>query len=803
MKGSYVTGNAVTRRRWSVWYQAVVWLALVAVQACSADSGNVAAREDYQAAVDSLTAFIEHEMADKELPALSIALVDDQETVWAQGFGYADPEDGIAATAATVYRVGSVSKLFTDVAIMQLVERGELELDSPVTAYLPAFSPRNPYAEAITLRQLMSHRSGLVREPPAGHYFDDTGTTLEATVGSLNSTTLVYEPTTRTKYSNAGIATVGYVLEHLRGEPFTDYVRRSVLEPLGMEQSSFAPEPDIVRRLADAFMWAYHGRTFEAPTFQLGMSPAGSMYAPVTDLARFMSALFAGGVGPDGPVVSAATIDEMLTPQFAPPDATTGYGIGFGLGMLDDQRVIGHGGAIYGFSTELAALPDAKLGAVAVANVDMTNAVVGRIVRYALRLTLAVRQGQPLPAAEVTQPVPAAEAGRIAGRYGRGDRVVEIVERPGGLYAWLRQPGMRLRLRVRGDDLIADDRLSYGPRFELLDGAIAVGGDTLRRASMAKPRRAPERWRGLIGEYGWDHNVLYVLERDGQLHALIEWFFLYPLEEISRDVFAFPRWGLYDGERLVFTRDAAGRATQVEAASVVFLRRETGGDAEVTFRIQPVRPVDELRREALTATPPVEAGEFREPDLVEVRSLDSTIRYDIRYATTNNFMGAVFYDEAKAFMQRPAAEALVRAHRQLRAQGYGLLIHDAYRPWYVTKMFWDATPAEHKIFVADPSEGSRHNRGAAVDLTLFELATGRPVTMVGGYDEFSDRSFPEYMGGTSLQRWQREVLRSAMETQGFRVYEFEWWHFDYEDWRQYPILNQTFDQLGEATAGPR
>jgi len=180
---------------------------------------------------------------------------------------------------------------------------------------------------------------------------------------------------------------------------------------------------------------------------------------------------------------------------------------------------------------------------------------------------------------------------------------------------------------------------------------------------------------------------------------------------------------------------------------------------------------------------------------VELTSLDPSIRLDVRYASTNNFMNAVFYDEPLAFMQRPAAEALVRAHRALQPYGYGLLIHDAYRPWYVTKMFWDATPADKKIFVANPANGSRHNRGCAVDLTLFDLRTGEPVVMVGTYDEMTERSYPDYLGGTSRQRWFRQLLRTVMEAEGFQVYEFEWWHFDYGDWARYPILNDTFDRL--------
>src|SRR5256885_3142885 len=159
---------------------------------------NISARKDYAAIAERLKPFIEREMAEKGLPGLSIAIVDDQQIVWAQGFGAADAKQGKAATAETVYRIGSVSKLFTDIAIMQLVERGELNLDAPITDYLPDFRPRNPFSTAITLRQLMSHRSGLLREPPVGNYFETTQPSLAATVHSLNETELVFAPNTHT-----------------------------------------------------------------------------------------------------------------------------------------------------------------------------------------------------------------------------------------------------------------------------------------------------------------------------------------------------------------------------------------------------------------------------------------------------------------------------------------------------------------------------------------------------------------------------------------------------------------------------
>src|SRR5207302_9960725 len=235
------------------------------------DQSNIAARKDYAQVAAALEALIHHEMEDKQLPAFSIALVDGNETVWAQGFGYQDPEHKIAATAHTVYRVGSVSKLFTDIGIMQMVESGKISQDAPVSKYIPDFQPHNAFREPITLRELMSHRSGLLREPPVGNYFDPDGPTLEATVRSMNSTELVYPPGSHSKYSNAGIAVVGYTLQQLNHKLFAEYLTQAVLAPLGMKDSAFAPEPQLTRNLAKAEMWSYDGLTFPAPTFELGL----------------------------------------------------------------------------------------------------------------------------------------------------------------------------------------------------------------------------------------------------------------------------------------------------------------------------------------------------------------------------------------------------------------------------------------------------------------------------------------------------------------------------------------------------
>jgi D-alanyl-D-alanine dipeptidase len=274
----------------------------------------------------------------------------------------------------------------------------------------------------------------------------------------------------------------------------------------------------------------------------------------------------------------------------------------------------------------------------------------------------------------------------------------------------------------------------------------------------------------LVGEYESDAAPqrpavhLYVLEQDGKL------------------------WAIADrGEPKPFTG--------LVINGVSFKRLQVGPDAGGQLHITPLRPVADLLRESLAAAPPRETGAFAPADLVELTSLDPTIKLDIRYATTNNFLGSVFYAQARAFLQRPAADAVLSVQRALKPLGYGLLVHDGYRPWYVTRTFWDATPPEKKWLVANPDSGSRHNRGAAVDLTLYDLKTGAVIEMPSTYDESTPRAYAFYPGGTSLQRWHRALLRRLMEAQGFAVNPEEWWHFDYKDWRRYAIGNVPFERI--------
>ncbi|HKP70232.1 MAG TPA: M15 family metallopeptidase [Pyrinomonadaceae bacterium] len=186
----------------------------------------------------------------------------------------------------------------------------------------------------------------------------------------------------------------------------------------------------------------------------------------------------------------------------------------------------------------------------------------------------------------------------------------------------------------------------------------------------------------------------------------------------------------------------------------------------------------------------------REAHLVELTSLDNTIKLDIRYATANNFVGRPVYPEARAFLQKPAANGVVKVHRKLKERGLGIVIFDGYRPWSITKLFWDVVADNQRKFVADPAKGSKHNRGCAVDLSVFDLKTGGLIDMPSGYDEFTERASPTYAGGTDKQRANRDMLRKLMEDVGFTVNPNEWWHFDYKNWQDYDIYDIAFSAVG-------
>lgn len=183
--------------------------------------------------------------------------------------------------------------------------------------------------------------------------------------------------------------------------------------------------------------------------------------------------------------------------------------------------------------------------------------------------------------------------------------------------------------------------------------------------------------------------------------------------------------------------------------------------------------------------------------LIELNTLDPSIILDLRYATANNFTGRILYPEARAFLAGAAANALAAAHKAAKADGFGLTIFDAYRPWRITRQLWDATPRGPKrAYVANPKRGSRHNRGCAVDLSLHDLRTGELVEMPSGFDDFSEKAHRDFSAASPAAIANRARLQAYLEAQGFTGLSNEWWHFDYKDWAQYPVMDIPFSKAG-------
>ena len=182
-------------------------------------------------------------------------------------------------------------------------------------------------------------------------------------------------------------------------------------------------------------------------------------------------------------------------------------------------------------------------------------------------------------------------------------------------------------------------------------------------------------------------------------------------------------------------------------------------------------------------------------ELVDLQKAIPGVRLDIRYATSDNFMHEPLYPVARAFARRPAAQALAKVQEELRPQGLGLKIFDAYRPYRITEKMWE--PIKNPDYVADPAKGSRHNRGCAIDLTLVQLSDGTELDMGTPYDSFSPTASHDYLQlpGSVLEH--RKLLLDAMERHGFTRFMSEWWHYDCHDYQRFELLDLPLEQLGK------
>jgi CubicO group peptidase (beta-lactamase class C family) len=330
--------------------------------------------------------FIRREMKAHKVTGLSVALVRNDSVIWADGFGMADAEKGMRCTDSTVYRVGSVSKLFTATAIMQLAEQGLLDLDKPVKEIIPEFSiGSNGYdVDKVTVRRLLCHKSGLPSDVFRG-LFSPAPDPIDSIIAYLKDEHLTNDPGTIMSYSNPGYTLLGYIVQRVSQSPFEDYVMKNILEPLGMSRSSFT----LNERNKNLYSVGYmKGNALEEPAmFEL---PAGLLHSSVSDLSRFMMMAMNNGSCKGQEILKPATMKEMLTVQCRNRyDFSTTLGICWFLhGEKSEWGWAGgaaeHGGDTYVYHAQLTMLPELKTGVVVLTNSEKGSTAARNISRKIL-----------------------------------------------------------------------------------------------------------------------------------------------------------------------------------------------------------------------------------------------------------------------------------------------------------------------------------------------------------------------------------------------------------------------------------
>jgi CubicO group peptidase (beta-lactamase class C family) len=334
----------------------------------------VSAHPEVRSSIRLFDAWAATQVAYRTLPGLAFGVVYDQELIWARGYGYADLARQVPATQQTIYRIASITKLFTATAILQLRDDGRLNLDDPVARRLPWFQIRQPHQDAapITIRQLLTHTSGLPREAAFPYWTDGNFPTRDELIAALPDQAAVFPPLTQWKYSNLALVLAGEIVAAVAQQPYAGYVQAHILQPLGMQRTSVVlpdGQRDALgtpygRRLPDG------SRTIQPFTDCQGITPAANMSTTVEDLARFASLQLRDGPAGGSQILKGSSLREMRRVQWLNPDWLSGWGLGFMIRRREEQTLIEHGGSVPGFRTLLSICPADKLAFIALTNAD-------------------------------------------------------------------------------------------------------------------------------------------------------------------------------------------------------------------------------------------------------------------------------------------------------------------------------------------------------------------------------------------------------------------------------------------------
>jgi CubicO group peptidase (beta-lactamase class C family) len=506
------------------------------------------------------------------------------DVIFAKGYGVADPKSGRLADEDTIYRAGSISKLFNALAVMQLVEQRKLTLDGPPQQALPGFSVVNPFSEApaLTLRQLLCHRSGLVREAPVGGYLDPSQPSVAQTVESVAGAVLINPPNQRTRYSNVGPTIAGHMIEQVTGQSYEDYQDEHILMPLGMSHSTWRMNDKLRPYLATGRMKvARNGSGFDdeaAPTFELGTIPAGNLYTTVGDLAQFARLILGEGQRDEQTFIKTESLQEMCTPQLTSDD--TGFGLGFSVNKYRGHRTVQHMGAVYGFTSSIVVLPQRRLAVIVLSSQDIGIGPVQRISNAALDQLLWLSTGEA-PAKQASIKMSPDDLKRLTGDYESTSYWARVFVEDGRLRAEISRQLFDLA-PVEPLKFLADGQLAFAApmNFDAAESgkveSFTAFRQKFRRVNEKEAVQAPKEWKRFVGSYGPSFIPWIVSVRRGQLYAMTENEFDYRLIPVARNVFRMSP-GMYDEEAVVFPDDDSAECGSVLFAGMRLPRQASNG----------------------------------------------------------------------------------------------------------------------------------------------------------------------------------------------------------------------------------
>jgi D-alanyl-D-alanine carboxypeptidase len=409
------------------------------------------------AAIDKIAA---EDIDKKKVASYAVGVVKDGRLVLARGYGYADLENDVPATAETVYRLGSITKQFTATAIMQLAEQGKLSVDDELTKFLPDYPTGG---RKITVHQLLNHTSGIKSYTSTKDFFKRSR--LDTSHGELlaqfKDEPFDFEPGAKWLYNNSGYYLLGMIIEKASGQTYAQYLDENIFKPLAMSATRYGHTRPLIRRRAMGYRYALGGLVNDDPLSMDAPGAAGALVSTVLDLIKWHQAL------ESGQLLSSASYEAMYQPTKLADGKTRPYGYGWGVGELAGHRKLSHGGGINGFSTMIARYPDDRLAVIVLSNTVSANS--GALEKKIAKVLLNV-EDKPVedlpPAAELLE--------QLTGKYQMEDGQVEITTSDGQLFAKVGD-GPRDRLKYQGDRAFvparnAEMRVTFTPKEGRADG---------------------------------------------------------------------------------------------------------------------------------------------------------------------------------------------------------------------------------------------------------------------------------------------------------------------------------------------